>query len=338
MDLHLARKRLGRHHYGAVTIAVALCAITALACSKQSEQIDAVDELTSSGTLMQIACLDINSDGWIDGGDADPAALPDVTGDGAVDEADTSIVSALSIQLSEPKPGECAGTGKAPDWLITRPPEVDCAAGARAVLMLGIGGGAVNLADLESAAGVRWMLKELGQTLSDANLPNHAVSPAPGLVGAENGHAASEAWSTAYLTEELTRQPCLQVVLLGHSHGGVGVTSIASKLEAAGLADRILLTVLIDRATGLYRGDTESLPQQSPLLNFYLPSVEGPHGAAIEQANVENVDASNEKAPEEGEEGGKLVPVTHSTVDNSTSVLEKVTERVTQALGVNGAR
>jgi thioesterase domain-containing protein len=126
----------------------------------------------------------------------------------------------------------------------------------------------------------------------------------------------------------------MQVVLLGHSHGATHVTAVASRLEAGGFADRITLNILIDRVTDLYSGDTASLPQRSPVMNYYLPVTEQYHGAPIEQANFENVDVSGEVAPEKGEQGGKIVTVIHSTIDNSPSLLNKIEARIAQALNI----
>jgi hypothetical protein len=105
-------------------------------------------------------------------------------------------------------------------------------------------------------------------------------------------------------------------------------------LEEAGLADQILLTVLIDRVTELYAGDKESIPQSSPVFNVYLPPAgEEIRGAVIDQANVENFDASGLQAPEQGEGGGPLAPITHTTIDNSRDVLNEVRARVEAAVG-----
>jgi hypothetical protein len=127
----------------------------------------------------------------------------------------------------------------------------------------------------------------------------------------------------------------MDVILLGHSHGATHVTAVASRLEAAGLGNRITLNLLVDRVNVLYAGDTSSLPQQSPAVNYYLPvSEDDLHGAAIQQANFENVDVSGDVAPKEGEKGGEIVPVIHSTIDNSPSLLNKIEARIAQALNI----
>lgn len=325
--------RLPSFGYLLAVTTVGLLAVASLACSETSSQLRAVERLTSSGELMQIACFDVNDDGKVDAGDADASKLPDFNGDGKVDEAETNIVSAVEMTLLEGTPSNC-NRGDKPDWLVTEAPVIDCSAGQTEVLLYGVGGGAVDLKNPTNAAGVRWMMDDIGKQFDAAGLPHQILSVAPGLNGPDDGQPASEDWSTAYLTEELNRVPCMHLVLLGHSHGATHVTAVASRLEAAGLADRITLNILIDRVTDLYSGDTASLPQQSPVVNYYLAATEQYHSAPIEQANFENVDVSGELAPEKGEQGGKIVAVIHSTIDNSPSLLSKIEARIAQALNI----
>ncbi|MEX2159236.1 MAG: hypothetical protein WEB04_07520 [Dehalococcoidia bacterium] len=311
--------------------AAGLLAVASLACSETPSQLRAVKRLTSNGELMQIACFDVNDDGKVNAGDADTSKLPDFTGDGKVDEAETNIVSAVEMTVAQGKPANC-NRGDTPDWLVTEAPVIDCSPGQTEVLLYGVGGGAVDLKNPTNAAGVRWMMYEIGKQFDAAGLPHQILSVAPGLNGQDNGQPASEDWSTAYLTEELNRVPCMRLVLLGHSHGGTHVTAVASRLEAAGLADRITLNILIDRVADLYSGDATSLPQQSTTVNYYLPANEQYHGVPFEQTNFENVDVSGEVAPEGGEQGGKILPAVHTTIDNSPSLLDKIEARIAQAL------
>jgi hypothetical protein len=311
---------------------VALLGAAAWACGR-SEQMTAVQDFNNESDLLQIACLDVNDDGRVDGSDAASDDLPDVTGNDDVDDADKQIVASVNIALPEGKPDECDAGKVATDWAFSDAPDADCKSGDTPVLVYAVGGGAVDLNKLDSAAGARWMLIEVGQSLSERDVPHQLASVAPSLQSTGNPFADAESWSNAFLTERLTREPCLQVILLGHSHGGATVTAVASQLEAAGFADRLLLSVLIDRSTALYAGDAASLPKQSPVVNFYLPAgasreEEGPPGAPINQPNVENIDSSLMQAPEHGEEGGDLVQVSHSTLDNSPEVLEQMLARV----------
>ncbi len=299
--------------------------------TQTSEQIRAVQRLDDLAHLVQLACLDTNGDGTIDGGDTDPNALSDITGDGMVNEGDLALVRELQFTLPNGKPQGCVnGRGPGPDWQVSKPPDLNCAAGERGVLLLGVGGGAVDLAMPHNAAGARWMVEELSGKLG---VPAQVASVAPGLVGTSQPQPDAEHWAFLFLSQRLREQPCLKTVILGHSHGGVLATATAARLEEAGLGRQILLTVLIDRVTYLYGGDTTSLPQSSPVFNVYLP-VPGQEiaGAVIDQPNVENFDASGLQAPEQGDQGGELKPANHTTIDNSPDVLREVEQRVETAL------
>jgi hypothetical protein len=302
-------------------------AVALLAAGCASEQLRAVRRFNEQAELVQLACLDVNGDGVVDGNDADPNALPDITGDGRVNESDLALLGEAQLSLPNGKPQECAaGSGPDPDWQVSAPPNLDCAAGQQGVLLLAVGGGAVDLALLDNAAGARWMVEELSGAL---DVPAQIASVAPGLNATSAPQPDAERWAFAFLSQRLREQPCLQVAIVGHSHGGVLATATASRLEEAGLGGQILLTVLIDRATNLYAGDTTSIPQSSPVFNVYLTAPgQEIAGAAIDQANVENFDASGLRAPERGEEGGALAPITHTTIDNSEDVLREVEARV----------
>jgi hypothetical protein len=306
--------------------------LTLLAVACQSEQIRAVQRFNDQADLVQIACLDVNGDGSVDASDADSAALPDITGDGIVNESDLAIVRSVHFTLPNGRPQGCKnGRGPSPDWQVSAPRPLNCDAGEQGVVLLGVGGGAVDLATLDNAAGARWMVEEVSGKL---NLSKQIASVAPGVNGSSQPQPDAEAWAFAYLSERLKEQPCLRTVLLGHSHGGTLATAVASRLEEAGQGGQILLTVLIDRVTFLYAGDTTSMPQNSPVFNVYLPAPgQDISGVEIDQPNVENFNASGLKAPQHGEMGGQLTPITHTTIDNSEDVLKQVELAVVRALG-----
>ncbi len=308
---------------------IAALALLGAACA--SEQLRAVQRFNDQAELVQIACLDTNGDGAVAAGDADPNALPDITGDGAVSESDLALVREVEFALPNGRPADCQdGRGPDPDWQVSPPPGLDCATDQRGVVLLAAGGGAVNLEVLDNAAGARWMVEELSGKL---DVPTQIASVAPGLNGTSAAQPDAERWAFVYLAQRLREQPCLKAVILGHSHGGALATATAARLEEAGLGSQILLTVLIDRATNFYEGDTASIPQSSPVFNVYLPPVgQLVAGAGIDQANVENFDASGVQAPEHGEEGGMLGPPNHTTIDNSEDVLREVEKRVLAAV------
>ncbi len=291
------------------------------------EQIRAVRRFNERADPVQLACLDVNGDSAVDTNDADPAALPDITGDGLVNDSDLSVVRQVQFALPNGRPADCAdGAGALPDWQVSEPPTLDCQTNDRGVLLLAVGGGAVDLATLHNAAGARWMVEELA---ADLDVPAQIASVAPGLNGTSEPQPDAEDWAFAFVSERLRERPCLKVVLLGHSHGGTLATAVAYRLEQNGQGGQILLTVLIDRVTCLYFGDTTSIPQSSPVFNVYLPAPgQDIAGHEIDQANVENLDASGMKAPERGELGGPLTPVNHTTIDNAKDVLREVANRV----------
>jgi hypothetical protein len=103
-------------------------------------------------------------------------------------------------------------------------------------------------------------------------------------------------------------------------------------LEEAGLGERVLLVVPVDRVTGLYQGDGVSIPQSVSIFNVYQTNDAGLPGAPIHQQNVENWDASSEDGPRNGDRGGWLEPVNHTTIDNSPAVLERIIARITDHL------
>ena len=291
----------------------------------------AVSALLDRSTLVQIACLDVNGDGRVDAGDAGLEALEDVTGDGVVDDADLAVVRGIEVSLPEGRPSGSGGDHPEPDWQVTAPAALDCAAGQAGVVVLGVGGGAsVSLRDPAFAAGIRWMVVNIGEALAGQGIPSQLASVSPGLNGTERLALDAEAWAAGYLASELARTPCLRVVLLGHSFGGALVKSVAERLEEAGLGERILLTVLVDPITGLYQGEVDAMPQSSPVFNIYQTN-DVLRWHAVDRANVENWDASGELAPEEGDRGGPLVPVLHTTIENSQAVLDRINDRIVGA-------
>ncbi len=303
-----------------------------VACSSAPSQLSAVEGLMAGSRLLRIACLDANNDGRVDAADAETGTLPDITGDGVSDEADLEVLRTTNLVLSQGKPVGCDGQ-PAPDWQVSSPAPLDCRDGDGALVILGVGGGAVELSNPSAAAGVRWMLAEIGGDLSTKGIPHQLVSVAPGLNGTEHPQPDAETWAAAYLAAELVRLPCLRAVLLGHSHGGALVSAVAARLEVAGLGDRILLTVLVDRVTALYAGDSSSLPRAVPVLNIYQTNDALLRGAALDQPNVQNWDASGSKGPANGERGGRLTGMNHTNIDNSQAVMDKIARRIVGGSG-----
>ncbi len=312
---------------GLMSAAAFVAVFFVLLASRDPAQIKAVKAFDQSSELARIACLDVNGDGRVDAADADPQRLPDITGDHKVDNLDLSVVRAINFVLPQGKPKDC-NNHQPTDWQVGPPAQIDCAAGRGGFIVFGVGGGAVDLSTDTDAAGVRWMLVEVGKILEGHGVPYQLISMAPGLNGTGQPQPDSETWAATYLTQQLDQTPCLRVIFIGHSHGGTTVTATASRLEEAGLADQVALSALVDRVTGLYAGDARSVPQTSRVFNIFLAIGEQYEGKAIDQPNVENFNASGLLAPENGEQGGPLKPATHTTIDNSTAALDEIIVRI----------
>lgn len=315
-----------RHRLAAALLA--LLAVLLAACQEVPSQIPTVEGFIAKSNLVRIACLDLNADNRINALDANSQALPDLTGDDSVDDADLEVVRRLALVLPEGRPPGCADGHPMPDWQVSPPAKVDCDAERGGLLVLGVGGGTVYLNDPAKAAGVRWMLVKIGERLEDLGVPHQLISASNGLAGTERPQGDVETLVSTYLAVQFGRQPCLRAVLLGHSHGGPVITAAVTRLEEAGLDDRILLAIPLDRFTGLYRGDSESIPQIVPLFNIYQTNDNVFRGKPIDQPNVENWDASDEKGPKDGQEGGSPKPVIHITIDNSQAVLDEIMKRI----------
>ncbi|MGB2695665.1 MAG: hypothetical protein WBD55_10835 [Dehalococcoidia bacterium] len=295
---------------------------------KAPSQIPDVEALIARSEMVRLACLDTNADGRVNAADAEPAALQDITGDGTANGFDRGVVRQTELGLPNGRPNGCGTRDPKPDWQVTRQPTIDCGNGKGGLLVLAVGGGIDELGDPHKAAGVRWMLGDIGAELEKMGVVHQLASVTPGLNGTERPQPDAEAWSSTYLAVQLERTPCLRVVLLGHSHGGAHVAAVTSRLEDMGLGDRVLLTVLVDRITALYAGNATAMPAEAPVFNIYQQNDRILRGVAVEQTNVENWDASEEDGPENGDDGGWLRRVDHVTIDNSQAVLDAIEARV----------
>jgi hypothetical protein len=281
-------------------------------------------------TFSQLACLDANGDHRLNGDDtADLSKVPDFNADHDHDAQDASFLQAIDIALDPAKQQEACsqGSNRAPEYLVAHgyfaPSDVSCDGGKRAVLLAGVGGGVVNLKEREDAAGVRSMIDGLQQAYDKRGVQTIGVIAGPAIVGAQNVHGAMEEWMTHAVQVYLDRYPCLQVLLLGHSHGAVTADVVASRLEGR-YAARIIEVVDVDRVDALYTGDTQSRPKQVRVFNIYEHNGGVLQGAPYDAANADNWDASGEQAPKDGDKGGPLQPVIHTTIDNSKSVKQRI--------------
>ncbi|HZP58496.1 MAG TPA: hypothetical protein VFC53_13245 [Dehalococcoidia bacterium] len=255
-----------------------------------------------------LACRDANRDGRIDGGDA-----PDLAG--------------LSIEL---QPGACPDPGHA-DALEAPPPDPTryaCTDAARPVLIMAFGSGGTEMLDASSgeSLGLLDIVNRLQARLEAEGAGTRVSITTAALFGARTPQTAMEQWTEHALSRQLDALPCLRAVLIGHSHGGVTVTSVTAALEDR-YAGR-MLGVLIDRSTALYDRSATEIPQRAPLLNYFQTN-EGWHGEPIDQPNVTNIDASREQAPiAPSDGGGGPALVTHKTLDDAPGVQDQVVASV----------
>jgi hypothetical protein len=287
-------------------------------------------------TFSQVACLDANADNRVNEADAaDPSRLPDFNADGNRDEFDAAFVRGVDIAV-DPNWDAAQCTDKSrrsSEYLVAHgyfsSSDVTCADDARPVLLVGIGGGSVNLRDRDDAAGIRQTIDAIQKGYEDRGTETVAVIAGPAVGGSPNAHAGMEDWLTHAVQVYLDRYPCLRLVLAGHSHGAVTADVVAARLEAA-YAERFITVVDVDRVEALYTGDLASRPSSVPVFNIYetndprftIPPLAGP--------NVENWDATLERAPERGHEGGDMAPVNHTTIDNSPAVHARIVQEVVE--------
>jgi len=284
------------------------------------------------GTFSKLACLDLNGDGRIN--DADAASLskvPDFDADGERDEDDAAFLKGVDIGLNPIAKDTCDQDRGGPEYLVTHDyfasANVKCREGDRAVLVMGVAGGVDDLKDKDQAAGVRTIIDTLIKTYEARDDQAIGVIAGPAITDAENAATAMEQWLTNAVRVYLDRFPCARAVLVGFSHGGVSVDVVTARLEAE-YADRFIAVVHVDRIDQSYGGDLVSRPQVVPVLNVYQQNEAGLGGSPVDAPNFVNWDASGEKGPKNGQDGGPLEPVRHTTLDNAESVREWIVEQV----------
>ena len=276
----------------------------------------------------QIACADVNNDGRLNDADAENLAqLPDFNGDGRHDDADAAFLRGIDISLDPAgKQIACAHKNKdvGPEWSVFEPgtQQLSCDGDKKAVLILGIGGGVTNLKG-NDAAGVKQIIEDARSTFEGKGVHTVTILSGQAVNSAASVNSAMELWIAHATQTLLEAYPCLRVVIVGHSHGAIVADVAAAKLEAT-YADRFVEVVDLDRVEALYSGDTKTWPSRIPVFNVYETSDPKLHGEARDASNVTNWDATGEKGPKNGDKGGPLAPVDHTTIDNSASVRARI--------------
>ena len=266
--------------------------------------------MATTGTPELISCLDTNHDGRIDATDG-----PQFAG--------------LDIRLV---PGEaCAGPGQHADFFAGSPSDpAGYAFGAARppllVVAIASAGSDLLQPSMGESMGVLDIVNELQARAAAAGISTLPVLSTSAVFGAAMPQTSMERWIEHDVTSRLAALPCLRVALIGHSHGGVTVSSVTAALDGR-FAGR-MYGVMLDRTTALYDRPATEMPTKTPLLNVFQTN-EGWHGGPIDQPNVTNVDASRDMAPiAPSDGGGGPALVSHKTLDDAPAVQRRVVDAV----------
>ncbi|MEX2246412.1 MAG: hypothetical protein WEC75_06970 [Dehalococcoidia bacterium] len=260
-----------------------------------------------------ISCLDRNGDAWIDAGD-DPA------------------LDGLRIPLVDPDNCEERSATHAEYYVAppSLPDAFSCAAARPPLLVVIVGGGGTDMLDasLGESIGLIATAGDIRSTATDAGISTQVILSAAAVTGADFPQTRMEQWIEQDLARRLETLPCLRAVVLGHSHGGVTVTSVLAALEDREPAR--LYGVLLDRSVALYDRLPGEFPRSAPVLNIFQQN-EGWHGIPLDQPNIEDVERSDTLPAyplSAGAAGPEPPPVTHLNLDDAPEVRELITERV----------
>jgi hypothetical protein len=285
-------------------------------------------------SFADLSCLDFNRDGRVNAGDADdPSRLPDFNADFVRNGEDAAFLRGVDIPLDASAVAAVCTDGRRgakPEYLVAhdflRPAEVSCGDGERSLLVIGVGGGVEDLHDKAEAAGIRSIVNALLSRFEDTGDETIGIVSGPAIEAAANAHTGMEDWLTNVLTVHLNRYPCLDAVVVGHSHGSVTAEVIGARVEQTH-PGRVLAVVALDRIDSLYGGSTTLRPVGVPVINVFQRNTGELGGVTIANPNYENLDVSAELGPNDGDRGGELVPVNHVTIDNSKDVRDLIVER-----------
>ncbi len=303
----------------AVLVSIAMLILVACNTSGLSQQ--------PRATFSNLACLDKNGDHRLNAADAAVlSSVPDINGDGKHDANDAAFFNGIDIPLDPAAQAKACSKSSAvgTEYLVAHgyfaPANVSCDGGARPVLLVGVGGGINDLTDKSQAAGVRTIIDGLQKAYDARSIHTIAVIAGPAMVGASQPNTAMEQWMTNAVHVYFDRYPCIRAVLVGHSHGGVTVDVIAARLEGR-YPGRFIDVVELDRVEWVYQGDIQSKPKQAHVFSIFETNSGALNGRPYTGApNAEVWNASGELGPVNGEKGGALKPVVHTTIDDSASV------------------
>jgi hypothetical protein len=264
----------------------------------------------NAGEAMLLSCLDANSDGRLDGGDG-------------------ARFAGLDIGLI---PGEaCVDPAHHADFYAGPPVDAasfTCDAPKAPLLVMAVASGGSDLLDAPSgeSLGLIDIVNAIEKRAAAEGIGTQTVLTLSAILGADPAQTSMEHWLEHYLDGRLSSTPCLRVVIVGHSHGGVTVTSVTAALDDQ-YASR-MLGVLVDRSAALYDRIARELPSRTVLLNIYQLN-EGWHGVPLNRANAVDVDESSARAPiAPSDGGGGLALVSHKTLDDSAEVQQRIEDGV----------
>ena len=272
---------------------------------------------------------------WIDGlhagggGEAILISCQDANHDGRVNGADASDFAGLDIALV---PGQaCVAPERHRDVYAGPPSDATsfgCDAYKPPLLIVAIASAGSDLFDTSGgeSMGLLALVNELQERATDARFAAQLVLSTSAVYGADAAQTSMERWIAHDLARRLDAAPCLRAVLIGHSHGGVTVTSVAAALDERYGAR--MYGVLIDRTTALYDRNAAEFPSRARVLNVYQLN-EGWHGHPLDLANITNIDESAERAPIAlSDGGGAPALVSHKTLDDAPAVQRRIVDVV----------
>ena len=329
MQYGMCRSRHSMLKLAATTSLLAAAMLAFVACNSSG--------LSSQprATFSQLACLDKNGDHRLNEADAaNLASVPDFNGDRSHDKNDAAFLTGIDIALDPAAQSDACGSASkvGPEYEVAHgyfePSTVSCEGNAHPVLLVGIGGGVKDLKDKGDAAGVRSVIDGLQKSYKSRHAETIAVIAGPAMFGAVQANTSMEQWMTNAVRVYFDRYPCIRAVLVGHSHGAVTTDVIAAALEEH-YPGRFIEDVELDRSEFAYGGDTQSKPKQVHVLSIFETSSGPLSGVPYTGApNAELWDASGEMGPANGDKGGAMKPVTHTTIDNAASVKQRIVDDV----------
>ncbi len=262
-----------------------------------------------NGIVQLLSCLDSNHDGHLDGADG-----PEFAG--------------LEVTLAPPK--ACNDPAHHADFFIgAQTAGYACGGAHDPLLIVAIASGGSDLLDASAgeSMGVLDIVNALRASAAAAGIGTETLLAASAIFGVDD---FPQTHMSLFIEEQvrarLASMPCLRAVLIGHSHGGVTVTSATQGLEATYAAR--MYGVIIDRTDVIYDRPAPEMPDHTQILNVFQTN-EGWHGVPIHRPNVTNVDASREMAPiAPSDGGGPPALVSHKTLDDSPPVQRRIEDAV----------